>query len=195
MALSDQTVSILKEKNIWRKECPIHHSRLVLVDVPYINYDGFAQIGQIMVLDSIKDEVQQLFKELANRFFPIQSISLINEFEGDDVASMNANNSSAYNGRQIMNTNRWSSHAYGVAIDINPRQNPYLLFDQYNNSIKVLPDNSLPFVNRTVLKEGMVEPIVDLFATYGFTEWGGRWDNKPDYHHFQMPWDKIDTLF
>lgn len=119
----------------------------------------------------------------------------MDSFKGDDVASMNANNSSAFNGRRIMNTNRWSSHAYGVAIDINPRQNPYLRFNTDENTIKVLPDEALPFVNRTVPKKGMVEPIVDLFAQYGFTEWGGRWDDKPDYHHFQMPWDRINALF
>ncbi len=195
MALSESEVQNLIENHCWSEECPVHHSRLELLDVPFVNFDGFAQIGQIMVLDTIKNEVAQLFKELASRSFPLQSLQLITTFGGNDLASMNANNSSAFNGRRIMNTNRWSSHAYGVAIDINPRQNPYLLFNTDEHSIKVLPDDALPYVNRTVPKKGMVEPIVDLFAQYGFTEWGGRWDDKPDYHHFQMPWDRINALF
>lgn len=158
MALTESAVQNIISNNCWAEECPVHHSRLVLLDIPFINYDGFSQIGQIMVLDVIKNETIALFKELANRSFPISSLLLMDSFKGDDVASMNANNSSAFNGRRIMNTNRWSSHAYGVAIDINPRQNPYLRFNTDENTIKVLPDEALPFVNRTVPKKGWLSP-------------------------------------
>ena len=104
--------------------------KLVYVDVEHINFDGFSQIGNYFVAKKVAKQVSLIFKELYQRRFPIHTIQPIDIFEGDDYASMQANNTSAFNGRKIMNTDRWSSHAYGVAIDINPMQNPYLMLNQ-----------------------------------------------------------------
>lgn len=180
---------------MWAEDCPVHYSQLSLLQIPFHNFDGFSQIGQIMVASAVSEPVQNIFSELYDLKFPIHSLLLMDEFFGNDLKSMEANNSSAYNGRRIMNTERWSSHAYGVAIDINPKQNPYLQFDHHAATIKVYPSSGLNYVNRGVNKSGMVEEIVPIFAKYGFTEWGGSWDTKPDYHHFQLPWDDIKSMF
>ncbi len=195
MALTEVQIQSLIENHIWHEGCPVHHSELSVLNISYINFDGFSQIGEIMVAEIIKEQVQSVFEELYEIQFPIHNLSLIDHYKGDDVVSMEANNSSAFNGRKVMNTDRWSSHAYGLAIDINPTQNPYLNFDTSESTIKVYPSDGMAFVNRSVLRKGMVEDIVPIFAKYGFTEWGGCWEMKPDYHHFQIPWEKIEELF
>lgn len=102
------------------------------------------------------------------------------EFRGDDSASMDANNSSAFNARPITGGGGWSKHAYGVAIDINPVQNPFLEFDS-NGTITVKPSQSATsYVNRTrfrardeIERRGMAEDVVELFAHHGFMIWEG----------------------
>ncbi len=195
MPLNDSQIKSLIDRNIWNDECPVHYSELTVQKVPYINFEGFSQIGELLVATKVVENVAMIFEELYHQRFPIHQIQLIDHFDGDDIASMEANNSSAYNGRKVMNTERWSSHAYGVAIDINPHQNPYMVLDQESSTIKVYPQKGLNFVNRGVKKPGMVEEIVPIFAQYGFTEWGGNWELKPDYHHFQLPWEKINQMF
>lgn len=195
MPLSDKRVQSLINNNIWNDDCPVHYSELSCIEIPFINFDGFSQIGEIMIADVLVENVKTIFSELYDAKFPIASLKLMDVFKGDDLASMEANNSSGYNGRKIMNTSRWSSHAYGVAIDINPAQNPYLSLDVDQANIQVFPSSGITYVNRIVQKPGMVDDIVSIFSDNGFTEWGGNWELKPDYHHFQLPWDEIEKLF
>lgn len=101
---------------------------------------------------------------------------------------MSANNSSCFNFRKIAGTDKLSLHAYGLAIDINPMQNPFI-----QNS-KISPANGKDFIDRSKIKAGMVEPVVEVFYKYGFTEWGGNWQEPIDYHHFQVPRQQIEAL-
>ncbi|MEE4300460.1 MAG: M15 family metallopeptidase, partial [Pseudomonadales bacterium] len=102
------------------------------------------------------------------------------------------NNSSAFNGRAITGGGRWSMHAYGVAIDLNPLENPYISF-QADGSARVLPPRSARYaVNRLetrvgkARRPGMVEPVVLEFARHGFYRWGGDWNDPIDYQHFEV---------
>lgn len=52
-------------------------------------------------------------------------MKFVDEFDGSDDKSMSANNTSAFYARKVANTDRWSNHSYGLAIDINPLLNPY----------------------------------------------------------------------
>ncbi len=193
-SLNEFEVKSMIANNIWSEDCPLHFSRLRLVKIDYIGFDDQHHTSSMVVLDSISEQVSSIFQELLAISFPIYSMLPMEEFKGDDVASMEGNNSSAFNGRRIMNTDRWSSHAYGCAIDINPVQNPYLLLDKDQSSIKVYPNKGMEFINRNSIRKGMVEPIVSIFEKYGFTDWGGNWEHKPDYHHFQLPWEAIHKL-
>ncbi|MCG8374518.1 MAG: M15 family metallopeptidase, partial [Balneolales bacterium] len=185
----------LQENGIWNDDCPLHYSRLAKVEVEHIGFDGQVHSGVLLVLEEIKADVNSIFQELFRKNFPIQHLRPIEHYEGSDLVSMEANNSYAFCGRKIAGTNRWSSHAFGVAIDINPRQNPVLYLNESDSTIKVEPSGSLEFINRGIQKPGMVEPVVKIFEKHGFTEWGGNWELKPDYHHFQVPWSRIKELF
>lgn len=195
MQLSSQHIENMVKKGVWSAQCPIHYTRLRVLELPYYDFNGNTRKGAMVVLDTIEDNVRSIFEELYRRKFPIERMELLENFNGNDVSSMEANNTSGFNGRRIMNTKRWSSHAYGVAIDVNPRQNPYLRFNREASNITVYPSGALTYVNRNVRRPGMVEHIVEVFAEFGFTEWGGNWETKPDYHHFQLPWERIRQLF
>lgn len=194
-SLTDLEIEQMIEGNVWREECPVHHSRLKVVEVTYCCFDGNQKEGKVIVLDVVAEKVHSIFEELLSIQFPINNILPLEEFSGDDVKSMQANNSSAFNGRLVARTSSWSSHAFGVAIDINPIQNPYLLLNEAKELVEVIPPEGSEFLDRSEMYRGMVEEIVPIFAKHGFTEWGGSWDAKPDYHHFQLPWEEIKLLF
>lgn len=126
----------------------------------------------IEVNKHLKSDVISIFDELFNIKFPIYSIIPIDVFDYSDEQSVLANNSSGYNYRYVKGTNRLSDHSKGIAIDINPIQNPWL--DKNAFSLKRKYD---------IKEKGTITlDIVNIFKKYGW-EWGGNW-NIPDYQHF-----------
>ena len=193
--LNKEEINSLIDSGVWNEACPVHYSKLKVVEVQFFGFCGDIEQGKMMVFNQYTANVQAIFAELFDLKFPIAKMNLMDIFLGDDLKSMEENNSSGFNGRKIMGTDRWSSHSYGLAIDINPQQNPYLKLDLDESTIEVFPTKGISFVNRRIQKPGMVEEIVPIFTKYGFTEWGGNWELKPDYHHFQIPWKEIHKLF
>ncbi|MBP9792333.1 MAG: M15 family metallopeptidase [Rickettsiales bacterium] len=193
-------------KNIWVKGCPIPIDRLMLLNLSYVDYEGTKKHnGQMVVFDVVADSVLKIFQELYLVAFPINSINLMNQFDGDDNKSMNVNNTSSFNGRKIANTTRWSVHSYGMAIDINPIQNPCLdtEYKPGKQSVDVFPAQGIEYMNRSNLRQGMVESVIDesinltvveLFKDNGFSVWGGAWNFPIDLHHFQVPTDEAKKL-
>lgn len=104
-------------------------------------------------------------------------------FGGDDIASMTANNTSAFNGRPITGGSSWSRHAYGVAIDINPLQNPYI--SSKHGKQEILPAASTAS-RRAPQRPGMAEAVRHIFFRHGFLIWGGDWKQPIDYQHFEI---------
>ena len=110
---------------------------------------------------------------------------LVDAYGGDDDRSMAADNTSGYNCRRVAGTDRWSDHAFGAAIDINPVQNPY-----------VQPSGVAPPAGRRFatldrragadVPAGVIhadDVVVRAFARIGW-EWGGDWTSAKDYQHF-----------
>jgi hypothetical protein len=94
---------------------------------------------------------------------------------------MAANNTSAFNCRKVSGSRRWSEHAYGRAIDVNPLRNPYV-----TRGGRVSPPAGRPYANRSLRAAGMIhggDRVVRAFATAGW-EWGGHWSGSRDYQHF-----------
>lgn len=195
--LSSQYQQSLIEKKLWSKKCPVPLSRLRLVTVDY--YDFNQQLhhdGELIVLDALALQTQAIFDELAKQRFPFTSIRPTSDFNGDDEASMEVNNTSAFNCRSnTTHPNEYSLHAYGAAIDINPKINPYIGFNkQQPGQAKIAPINASYYINRSQLPAGSAEFVVNLFRQYGFTEWGGEWHDRIDYQHFQLPKEKVLEL-
>lgn len=172
---------------------PVLCSRLSKVRFSYENTQGIRKNdGQLVVLDVIAPLVVKLTAALANKGFMIAKAHPMEHYLGDDKRSMDDNNTSAFNGRAMTNGTRWSLHAYGVAIDINPVQNPFIDIAKDGTAV-VSPVQSARYamnrLNDRVGKQprrGMAEEVVNLFAQHGFFIWGGDWNYPIDYQHFQV---------
>ena len=174
-------------KKVWQAKCPIPLERLRLIKFRYYDFSEVEHNdGQITVLDAVAEHVCMIFKDLHSLRFPLSKAQPLEHYDGSDAASMADNNSSCFNFRTITDGSLLSLHSYGVAIDINPVQNPYLSSSEKDNTqIEILPYAGREYVNRTNLRKGMVEPIVKVFQENGFSIWGGKWNNPIDWQHFQ----------
>lgn len=183
--LSQQQCMTMQQRGVYSDGNPVPCQRLARVTFRYHDFGGKLQSdGQIVVLDAVAAEVQDIFDELAAQGFPLQQARPMEIFGGDDEASMAANNTSAFNGRPVTGGKSWSKHAYGVAIDINPLQNPYISTNRHGKS-EILPAATTA-TKRTPQRAGMAEPVRDIFFRHGFLIWGGDWKQPIDYQHFEI---------
>lgn len=173
------------DSGVWQTACPIAIDRLKLLEIQHYTLKGDIMIGQMVVLDVIATSTRKIFASLFARKFPIHKIQPMDTYNGNDDAAMEDNNSSCFNFRKISGSDRLSIHSYGLAIDVNPLQNPCII----NN--KISPTAGREFTDRNNIRPGMLEPVVHLFKQYGF-EWGGDWTNLKDYHHFQVSLDILN---
>lgn len=186
--LPDELIEQMKSKNIWRPACPVALERLALVKIEHLDFEGqFHSDGELVVMDAVAPRVKRIFDTLLEQKFPIKKIFSLHHYDGDDEHSMSDNNTSCFNFREIAGSKTVSIHGYGLAIDLNPLQNPYLTFDESKGIATIHPPEGWSYLNRGNQKAGMVEPVVQLFADHGFTIWGGKWTTPLDYHHFQTP--------
>lgn len=191
--LSDADCNYLLSKKVITESNPVPCHRLSKITFSYLNEKGdIKNDGILVVLDILAPKVEKIMKKLLENNFIIFRVRPIEEYNGDDKASMSDNNTSSFNGRPITGGSSWSLHAYGAAIDINPVQNPFIEINE-DGSAKISPEKSARFaVNRLNQRPGkpshigMAEEIVDIFAEHGFFVWGGYWDYPIDYQHFQV---------
>jgi len=169
---------------------PLSCARLRLVTVRYVGFDGRDHSdGEIVVMDAAAEYVQRIFDKLHEMRFPIAKVRLMNHYNGNDSASTRDNNTSSFNARKSTGGNSLSMHAYGLAIDLNPVQNPYVTGS--GSAWIYRPSPGIKYANRTTdnleknLRSGMAESVIDVFADHGFTGWGGYWKSPIDYQHFQ----------
>lgn len=193
-ALPDDLKHNLIKCNAWAYNCPISLERLRLLHITYVNFKGVEHTdGQMVVMDAAADSVLEIFRELHKLNFPLATVKPICFYRGNDDISMEANNSTAFHYRNIANGSTLSIHSYGLAIDINPIQNPYLKTNNQGkdtHSSTILPIQGSEYTDRTNIRAGMVEPIVAIFKKWGFPIWGGEPNtelssNVIDWHHFQ----------
>jgi hypothetical protein len=181
----------MKRHHVIRAGAPVGCERLRLVKFSYLGFDRQVHgDGEIMVMDAAADNVARIFTKLREIGFPIAKARLIDHYDGNDDASIADNNTSAFNFRTVAGTNSLSVHAYGLAIDINPVQNPYV---QHSGARLVFsPPASAAYADRLKsqpekrLRLGMAEAAIHAFADEGFLVWGGTWTSSIDYQHFQV---------
>ena len=176
---SSRRVTAADLPHSWHAGCPVAPSQLRLLSLTYRDFAGARRTGQLVVNARVVDDVVAVFRRLYAARFPIRSMRLVDEYGGDDDASMAADNTSSFNCRNAVGGSGWSQHAYGLAIDVNPRENPYVYGGQ------VLPPEGRAYLDRSDHRRGMAYPASALnssFAREGWS-WGGRWKN-PDYQHF-----------
>jgi|SRR5579862_5798002 len=170
---------------------PVGCDRLALVKFSYFDFGGAQHAdGEVVVMDAAAKYVGQIFDSLSRLHFPIAKARLMERYDGNDDASMADNNTSAFNDREITGGDLPSLHAYGLAIDLNPVQNPFVTRDQATFTFN--PPTGADYANRLndrpwkAPRAGMAEAVIGVFAQNGFLIWGGYWDSPIDYQHFQV---------
>ncbi|MEO6921645.1 MAG: M15 family metallopeptidase [Collimonas sp.] len=184
----------LLEQQVLQPGGPVSCGQLQMVHFSYVDFDKVRHDdGEIMVMAAVASQVKALFDELLKRGFPLAQARLMEHYQGNDDASMADNNTSAFNDRPITGGKAISLHAYGLAIDINPLQNPYVLRNPQGEQI-YSPAAGKAFGRRDPSRAGSSEQIVELFARHGFLTWGGDWKKPVDYQHFQVSRSMAERL-
>jgi hypothetical protein len=168
----------------WHHGCPVGPSQLRSVRVRFWGFDHRSHHGFLIVHESVVHPVRKSFRAMRHRHFPLRRVVPIATYGGSDNRSMRHDNTSAFNCRYAVanGPKTWSMHAYGEAIDIDPRENPYRL------NGKILPRSGAPYADRSQHKPGMIHAHsapVKAFDRFRWG-WGGRWASTPDYQHFSV---------
>lgn len=182
--ISDEIFDRMYGKS-YKEYSTISREELRYVRVLHVGFDGATYIGELVVNEKIAEETVEIFRELYKISYPIEKIRLIDDYDADDGASMADNNASAFNFRFISYTTNLSNHARGLAIDINPLYNPYV--KMVDDWLSIEPANGADYVDRDhdfPYKIAHDDPCYQIFTAHGFS-WGGDWENRKDYQHFE----------
>ena len=166
----------------WHAGCPVAPAQLRRLRLSYWGFDGKAHTGTMIANEDAVNDLVRVFHRLYAARFPIRRMRQIDAYGGSDERSLAADNTAAFNCRYAVGPGprRWSVHAYGRAIDVNPVENPYL------ESGRVHPRSGKAYLDRSNVRPGMAVRgglLVRAFAAVGW-KWGGRWKGTPDYQHF-----------
>ena len=164
----------------WHAGCPVPISVLRVVYARHWGFDGRVHTGVLVVHEDSAADLVFVLRRLYSKRFPIRRMRLVDNYGGDDFRSIEADNTSAFNCRNATGSSRWSEHAYGHAIDVNPIENPYVSGGSTSHAA------SVPYLDRSRLRTGMASPggtLVEAFRAIGWG-WGGDWSGTKDYQHF-----------
>jgi D-alanyl-D-alanine carboxypeptidase len=164
----------------WRPGCPVGLRDLRLLRLSHWDFRGKARTGRLIVHRDVAREMVEVFRDLYAARFPIRRMVPVDAYGGSDFRSIEADNTSAFNCRFVEGTTRWSNHATGTAIDVNPIENPYV------SAGRTAHRASRPYVDRSRRRPGMAYEggaLVRAFDRIGWG-WGGRWTSVKDYQHF-----------
>lgn len=164
----------------------VSYDDLRYVHVLHYDFEGNPTEGELICNEYIAQDLVEIFYELYYNEYQIERMVLIDEYDGDDTASMEDNNTSCFNYRVVEGSDSLSKHAYGLAIDINPFYNPYVTYEK-DGTQKVSPVAALGYADRSVsfpYKIDEEDLCCRLFKEHGFI-WGGNWNSLKDYQHFQ----------
>ena len=167
-------------------DCTVPLDELRYVGLMYVDFNGETQKGELICNKALAQDMVEIFYELYSNNYQLESVKLVDEYGGDDTASMLANNTSCFNYRVVEGTTRLSNHAYGRAIDINPFYNPYITYNK-DGTTNVSPAGSEAYADRASgfpYKIDESDLAYKLFKEHGFT-WGGDWSSPKDYQHFE----------
>lgn len=167
-------------RSSWTKECPVAAADLRYVTVSFRGFDGLAHTGELLVNRRAADDLVEVFQRLFAAGFPIERMRISTRAQLYAPPTGDTNTTEVYACRPVRGQKSWSQHAYGLAIDVNPFQNPY------HKGKTVLPELATAYLDRADERPGMVQArrtVVRAFAAIGW-EWGGDYRSLKDYMHF-----------
>lgn len=170
-----------------KEEAPaVTWEELRYVHIWHYDFDGNPAEGELICNEYIAQDLVEIFYELYRNEYRLERVLLIDEYDGDDIASMEDNNTSCFNYRVVAGSSSLSNHAYGLAVDVNPLYNPYVTYGK-DGTMNVSPGSGESYADRSLsfpYKIDEEDLCYKLFIRHGFT-WGGSWNHSKDYQHFQ----------
>lgn len=167
-------------RSTYRSECPVTPDELVYLTLTFWGFDGWSHMGEMIVHRDVAADVLEIFEALYDARFPIEEMRVIAQEELDAEPTGDGNVTTAFVCRRAFGLARWSEHAYGRAVDINPFHNPYVRGET------VIPELARVYADRSRVLPGMIVPgdaVATAFAEAGWT-WGGTWVTPLDWMHF-----------
>ncbi len=174
----------------------ISYDDLRYIKVLHYNFNHQMQVGELVVNQAIAEDCRQIFMELFQEEYEIHAMYLIDRYyekdqarngEQVDICSINDDNTSAFHYRKIAGTDVLSNHAYGMAIDINPLENPYVKEADLQQTVASPYQDYNTYKDRTTQRAHMIskdDVCYRIFKSHGF-QWGGEWNGNKDYQHFE----------
>lgn len=167
-------------RSTWQEACPVTLDELRYVTVSFWGFDDLPHTGELLLHRDAAEPVTGVFQRLFDARFPIEDMHVTPAAELDAPNTGDGNATAGFVCRPTRGSSRWSEHAYGLAIDINPFQNPYV----HDGSL--IPGLASSYLDRANVRPGMLVPgagPIEAFAEIGW-QWGGAWSNPIDYMHF-----------
>ena len=165
----------------WHPGCPVALSGLRMITMTYRGFDHRVHTGVLVVNAAVTGKLILVFRKLFAMRYPIRQMVPVDIYHGSDFASIQADNTSAFNCRNATGSSSWSEHAFGLAVDLNPCENPYVSADgsEAHKACRA-------YVDRNLHVPGLIHAggkVVQAFASVGWG-WGGTWQGAVDYQHF-----------
>jgi D-alanyl-D-alanine carboxypeptidase len=173
------------EGRYWHAGCPVPLTGLRLLTVSYWDFSGDRQIGELVVNQRSAAPLAKVFRQLYRLRFPIRHLTFADAYGPKGSQPADGDISGSFECRRAVpspcgsGTGNWSQHAFGLAVDLNPIENPY------TGCGRTRERASVPYLNRSKVRRGMVTPaVVRAFRSIGWG-WGGSWaGSTKDYMHF-----------
>jgi len=167
-------------RSTWKQGCPVAATDLAWVRLAFWGFDGRRHTGELLVNASVAADIVSVFKQLYRARFPLEEMRITRLDELGAPPTGDGNNTGSFACRPTRGASTYSQHAYGLAVDINPFQNPYFKGDL------VLPELASAYLDRGWKRPGMIDAqVVRAFGSIGWS-WGGAWQSLKDYQHFSQ---------
>ena len=172
----------------WHAGCPVWLPQLRVVTYRYYGFDHRTHLGQIVVNEKVAGAVATVFGKLRAMRFPIRDGAFASIYgphawkSGDVTASFECRDAAPSPCNKNAKGTHWSMHAYGEAIDVDPRENPYVGCGMTRDK------TALSYLRRSNVRPGMITRAIydESFATIGWG-WGGLWvGSTKDFMHFSI---------
>lgn len=167
-------------RSTWVRGCPVAATDLAWVRLTFRGFDGRRHTGELLVNGEVASDVVRVFRSLYAARFPIEEMRITTRAELTAAPTGDGNDTGSFACRPVVGQKVFSQHAYGLAVDVNPFQNPYSKGDL------VLPELAGSYTDRARVRPGMIlpgGPVVRAFTAIGWT-WGGTWRSLKDLQHF-----------
>ncbi|RNL60596.1 M15 family peptidase [Nocardioides marmoriginsengisoli] len=178
--IADPAPAAVIARSTWAPGCPVAATDLAWIRLTFWGFDDRRHTGELLVNSAAATDLVAVFRSLYDDRFPIEQMRITTKAEQTAPPTGDGNDTGSFNCRPVRGATTYSQHAYGLAVDVNPFQNPY------QKGSLVLPELAGSYTDRTWKRPGMIlpdGPVVRAFTAIGWT-WGGTWRSLKDLQHF-----------